>query len=97
MVLRTVSRDWIVCPGCGEKHGECVDWVKSMPHRERCSCGAEILCWFESEITYHAEMLGEVPGKKKGKETKSKKRKAKAKDVKKKDLKKKKKNKNGMR
>jgi hypothetical protein len=59
MLLRSVSRDWVVCPGCGEKHGECADWVKSMPHREICSCGAEMVCWFETEITYHAEILGD--------------------------------------
>jgi hypothetical protein len=71
MVLRTVSRDWVVCPVCGEKHGECADWVKSMPHRERCSCGTEMLCWFESEITYHAEILA-VPKRAIEKEKKKK-------------------------
>ena len=40
MILRTVSRDWIVCPSCGERHGEL------------CSCGVEMLCWFEREVTY---------------------------------------------
>jgi hypothetical protein len=76
MVLRTVSRNWVVCPACGEKHGECADWVKSMPHRELCSCGVEMLCWFESEITYHAEILAEpkrATQKKKEKKAKNKK------------------------
>ncbi|HEY2038885.1 MAG TPA: hypothetical protein VGG95_04430 [Edaphobacter sp.] len=67
MLLRTVSRDWIACPACGERHGECANWVKSMPHREICSCGAEMLCWFETEITYHAEVLGEQERKKREK------------------------------
>ncbi len=84
MILRTVSRDWVVCPGCGEKHGECADWVKSMPHREICSCGAEMLCWFESEVTYHAEIAGQPARKKKKKEGKNKKKKAEKKDLKKK-------------
>jgi hypothetical protein len=92
MVLRTMSREWVVCPGCGEKHGECADWVKSMPHRELCSCGVEMLCWFESEITYHAEIVGEpksVTKKKKEKKGKGKKRKTKTlKEKKRKDGKK---------
>ena len=67
MLLRTVSRDWVICPGCGEKHRDCSDWVKSMPHRERCSCGAEMLCWFETETTYYAEMAGEPDERKKPK------------------------------
>jgi hypothetical protein len=67
MLLRSASRDWIVCPGCGEKHGECADWVKSMPHREICSCGAEMLCWFETEVLYHSEIVGKPERKKKGK------------------------------
>jgi hypothetical protein len=87
MVLRTMSREWVVCPGCGEKHGECADWVKSMPHRELCSCGVEMLCWFESEITYHAEIIGEpeIGSKdKKKKKAKDKNRKMKTKTTKKK-------------
>jgi hypothetical protein len=67
MLLRSVSRDWVVCPGCGEKHGECADWVKSMPHREICSCGAEMLCWFVTETVYHAEIVGEPERSKKEK------------------------------
>ncbi len=78
MILKTVSRDWVVCPGCGERHGECGDWVKSMPHRELCSCGAVMLCWFETETTYHAQM--EIPPKPK----KSKKKKRKNKKLEKK-------------
>lgn len=76
MALRTVSSEWILCPGCGKKHDECPDWVKSMPHREICSCGAEMLCWFESAITYHAELLGEnvQEGERRGKKDKSKKK-----------------------
>ena len=87
MVLRTVSRNCVVCPVCGEKHGECGDWVKSMPHRELCSCGVEMLCWFESEITYHAEILAEpkrATQKEKKKKPKDKKRRAETKAVKKK-------------
>jgi|UPI0005584BEB hypothetical protein len=86
MVLRTVSRDWVVCPSCGEKHGECSDWVKSMPHRELCSCGVELLCWYESEITYHAEILtgAEPASEKKKKKVKSKKQRPKSKALKKK-------------
>lgn len=91
MILRTVSRDWVVCPACGEKHGECGDWVKSMPHREICSCGAEMLCWFESEITYHAEIAGQPARNKKKKEEKKKKK------AEKKRLKKKQKNTEGKR
>jgi hypothetical protein len=56
MILNTASRDWIVCPSCGERHGECVDWVKSMPHREVCSCGVEMLCWSETVTTFHAQI-----------------------------------------
>lgn len=59
MGLRTMSSEWVICPGCGKKHSECRDWVKSMPHREMCSCGAEMLCWSETEISYHAELLSE--------------------------------------
>jgi hypothetical protein len=89
MVLRTMSREWVVCPGCGEKHGECADWVKSMPHRELCSCGAEMLCWFESEITYHAEIVGKPERgskkeKKKKKNSRDKKRRTETKVAKKK-------------
>lgn len=80
MGLRTMSSEWVICPGCGEKHSECPDWVKSMPHREICSCGAEMLCWSETEITYHAELLTEVPEKDK----KNRKKKSKNKDKKKK-------------
>lgn len=81
MSLRTVSSEWIICPGCGEKHSECPDWVKSMPHREVCSCGAEMLCWSETEVIYHAELLTESPreGKKRKKKDKSKKKRGKKK------------------
>jgi hypothetical protein len=83
MVLRTTSREWVVCPGCGEKHGECGDWVKSMPHRELCACGVEMLCWFENEITYHAEIVRE-PEQISKKKAENKKRKAETKLLKKK-------------
>ncbi len=86
MVLRTASVEGIICPSCGESHGECADWVKSMPHREVCTCGEEMLCWFESETVYFAEGLG------KAKESRRKKKKSKKKgDGKKKGKKKKKK------
>lgn len=88
MLLRTANSDWIICPGCGEKHGECADWVKSMPHREICSCGAEMLCWSETETTYHAEIVGPALPKEKTRKKKDKKRK-------KKEMKKRKKKKKG--
>jgi hypothetical protein len=71
-----MSPEYIVCPTCGEKHKDCSDWVKSMPHKETCSCGAQMLCWFETEVTYHAEVFetGEIP-KKKAEKGKTKKRK----------------------
>jgi hypothetical protein len=77
MSLRTASSEWVICPGCGERHEGCVDWVKSMPHREVCSCGAEMLCWFETETIYYAEALSEpatTAEKKKGKKKDGKKR-----------------------
>jgi hypothetical protein len=87
MALRTISSEWIICPGCGKKHSECPDWVKSMPHRELCSCGAEMLCWSETEITYHAELLG-GPEKEDRKRRKKKLKKKDGKKKKKKDRKK---------
>jgi hypothetical protein len=74
MANRTVSAEFVVCPGCGEKHAECADWVKSMPHRELCSCGAELLVWFEEQRTYHAELLQatEAPKVKQSKKGKKK-------------------------
>jgi hypothetical protein len=74
MILKTASRDWVVCPSCGERHSECGDWVKSMPHREVCSCGVEMLCWFETVTTYHAQIELQ-PKPKRGKREKSKKKK----------------------
>jgi hypothetical protein len=56
-----------------------------MPHRELCSCGVEMLCWFESEITYHAEIVAEpkrIPKKKKEKKAKNKKPRAETKVMK---------------
>lgn len=87
MGLRTVSSEWIICPACGKKHSECPDWVKSMPHRELCSCGAEMLCWSETEIIYHAELLNE-PAEEGKKRRKKKSKKKDEKKKKKKDAKK---------
>jgi hypothetical protein len=55
-----------------------------MPHREVCSCGAEMLCWSETETVYHAELLSEPEEK----DRKSRKKKSKKKDGKKKKKKK---------
>ena len=84
MNVRTMSPEYIVCPTCGEKHKDCSDWVKSMPHKETCSCGAQMLCWFETEVTYHAEVIetGEIPNRKKKKAEKGKtKKRKKSKDA----------------
>lgn len=85
MGLRTMSSEWIICPGCGKKHKECPDWVKSMPHREICSCGAQMLCWSETEIVYHAELLKEPAEEEKGSRKKNSKKKDGKKKKKKKD------------
>jgi hypothetical protein len=57
MILKTMHPEFVVCPHCRKKHGECSDWVKSMPHRETCSCGEQFLCWFETETVYFAEAI----------------------------------------
>jgi hypothetical protein len=87
MILRTTHREFVVCPHCRKKHGECLDWVKSMPHREMCSCGKEFLCWFETETAYFAEPIeaGEQPKLKKKKKKKDKGKKKKGKKGKRRD------------
>ena len=48
------DNEWVVCPFCGNEHGDCWDWCKSEdPQRTTCdSCGQEFICWAEYDVQY---------------------------------------------
>jgi len=55
-MAKTSDNYWIICPYCGEKHGDAWEWVKGEdPQRAECqSCERPFVCWAEYDVTYCA-------------------------------------------
>lgn len=57
----TVDDYWVICPYCGEQHGDAWDWVKSEhPEIMECEvCGKEFKYWQQVHVTYWAAPIEE--------------------------------------
>lgn len=51
----TSDSEYIICPHCGEKMGDCWEWVTDSPALDECqSCRKPIEVWAEHYVDYHA-------------------------------------------
>ncbi len=49
--------EYVICPHCGEKHGDAWEWCKEYVRNFTCQdCGKEFQCWAEHEVTYYTEV-----------------------------------------
>ena len=48
------DREYVICPFCGEKRGDCWEWVTNEdPITITCDrCGEEFICWAEYDVQY---------------------------------------------
>ena len=47
--------EYIICPHCGEKYGDCWEWVRETDEVRECDeCGKSYRYWAEYDVTYHA-------------------------------------------
>ena len=46
--------EYAICPFCGEKHGDCWEWLRSEdPITTKCDgCGRDFICWAEIDVQY---------------------------------------------
>ena len=57
---QTESYTAIVCPACGDRVGDCWEWVRDYRVTHRCEnedCGVTYEVWAEYDVTYHAKLL----------------------------------------
>ena len=53
-----MDHEYVICPHCGEQHGDCWEWVDERPALEECQnpeCGKKFIAWAEHDVTYHAK------------------------------------------
>ena len=53
--MATAHDTYVVCPHCGEQHGDAWEWCTGVQETECDGCGKTFLCWPEYDVTYHAE------------------------------------------
>jgi DNA-directed RNA polymerase subunit RPC12/RpoP len=54
----TVDGEYVICPYCGAKYGDCWEWVKQEPRTKDCDeCGKEFEYWAVVSVDYHAQAL----------------------------------------
>jgi len=55
-VPKTSDGCYVICPYCGEKHGDASEWFRGEDARRAdCqACGREFICWAENDVTYYA-------------------------------------------
>ena len=46
--------EYAICPYCGEKHGDCWEWLTSeVPQKVECQgCGRTFMAWAEHSVDY---------------------------------------------
>lgn len=55
---KTSDPCYVICPYCGEGHGDCWEWVTDNVREEQCQnpeCGKTFACYAEYDVTYCAE------------------------------------------
>lgn len=54
----TSDNQYVICPHCEAKFGDCWEWVEEDVKVKKCyECGKEFRYWMEIEVTYCAEAL----------------------------------------
>ena len=49
-----IDSEYAICPWCGEKHGDCWEWVKPEQSEERCQrCDNTFVVWAEHDVSYY--------------------------------------------
>ena len=53
---------WAICPYCGNKAGDCWEWLTSEdPSEHECyQCGKKYRAWASFDVTYYTEPTEEV-------------------------------------
>lgn len=59
---RTEDREHIVCPACGYTHGDAWEWgIFDRATQCECDdCGAPLIVWAETDVTYYAKVRDEA-------------------------------------
>lgn len=52
--------EFVICPHCGERHGDAWEWCLDDTAREvHCDeCGIIFMAWAEYDVTYHSKPKG---------------------------------------
>lgn len=54
----TYDDNYIICPTCGYKMGDCWEWVKDNEGEETCDvCNTKFVHYAEVSVTYHAKRV----------------------------------------
>ena len=50
--------EYVICPYCGEKYGDCWEWVTDSDKTRECDeCGKEFRYWAEYSVTYYSKKV----------------------------------------
>lgn len=52
-----IDSEYAICPYCGEKHGDCFEWLTSEDAKfyDCQECGKSFIAWAEHDVTYHTK------------------------------------------
>lgn len=53
--------EYVICPYCEAKSGDCWEWVTGQEQTMKCDeCGKEFRYWAEYDVTYNTESIEET-------------------------------------
>ena len=57
MTVHRHDSEYAICPFCGEKHGDCSEWLTSEDsiYTDCQSCGERFVAWAEYSVTYYTK------------------------------------------